>query len=145
MKKYIFEFVQRGLTACSFGPVILAIIYLILQKAEAVETLTVHQVCIGIFSLSVLAFIVGGMNMIYQIERLPLMAAILLHGTVLYIGYLITYLLNNWLEWNMIPILVFSGIFVFGYLAIWVIIYCATKKKTKKLNQMLKKNGQPQG
>ena len=142
MKKTIMEFLRRGLIACGFGPIVLAILYLILQKQAAVETLTVNQVCVGIFSLSALAFIAGGMNVVYQIERLPLMVAILIHGGVLYFSYLITYLVNDWLEWGATPILVFSGIFVFGYLAIWAIIYSITKKRTKKLNEMLKQKQQ---
>ena len=94
MKKNILEFFKRGFTACGFGPVILAIVYLILQHNSAIEPLTVNQVCIGIFSLSALAFIAGGMNIIYQIERLPLMLAIFIHGFVLYVSYLITYLIK---------------------------------------------------
>ena len=142
MKKNVLEFVRRGLTACGFGPIILAILYLILEHQGAVETLTVRQVCLGIFSLSALAFIAGGMNVIYQIERLPLMVAILIHGSVLYISYLITYLLNNWLEWGVTPVLVFSGIFVFGYFIVWAIIYFITRKNTEKLNQILMENCQ---
>ena len=68
MKKNVLEFFRRGLIACGFGPIVLAIFYLILQHQCAVETLTVNQVCLGIFSLSALAFIAGGMNVIYQIE-----------------------------------------------------------------------------
>lgn len=138
MKRYIFEFFRRGFLACGFGPIVLAILYLILQQQSVIKTLTVNQVCLGIFSLSALAFIAGGMNVIYQIERLPLMVAILIHGSVLYVSYLATYLLNDWLEWGMTPILVFSGIFIVGYFAIWAIIYSITKKHTEKLNQILK-------
>ena len=137
MKKYVLEFVRRGLTACGFGPIVLAIIYLILQHQNVIETLNVNQVCLGIFSLSVLAFVAGGMNVIYQIEKLPLMVAILIHGGVLYISYLGTYLLNDWLEWGVTPILVFSGIFVFGYLVIWAIIYSIIRRNTAKLNKIL--------
>ena len=54
------------------------------------------------------------MNAIYQIERLPLMVAILIHGSVLYISYLVTYLLNDWLDWGVMPIVVFSAIFLVG-------------------------------
>ena len=138
MKKHISEFVRRGLVACGFGPTVLAILYLVLQHHGVLQTLTVNQVCIGIFSLSTLAFLAGGMNVIYQIERLPLMAAILIHGSVLYVGYLGTYLLNSWLEWGRIPILVFSGIFVFGYLAIWMVIYVVIKRKTRRINRLLR-------
>ena len=139
MKKNILEFFRRGFVACGFGPIVLAILYLILQHEAEIETLTVNQVCLGIFSLSALAFIAGGMNVIYQIERLPLMVAILIHGGVLYISYLVTYLLNNWLEWGTIPILVFSGTFILGYLMIWAIIYCIIRKRTERLNEILKK------
>ena len=138
MKKIVLEFIRRGLIASSFGPIVLAILYLILQNQAAVETLTVKEVCLGIFSLSALAFIAGGMNVIYQLEQLPLMVAILIHGSVLYFSYLGTYLLNDWLEWGTIPILVFSGIFVVGYVVIWVIIYSIIKKRTERLNMILK-------
>lgn len=138
MKKNVLEFIRRGLIACGFGPLVLVILYLILNHRGVIETLTVNQVCIGILSLSALAFIVGGMNVIYQIERLPLMTAILIHGSVLYISYLCTYLLNDWLKIGLTPILVFSVIFVVGYLAVWAIIYCVIKRNTEKLNRILK-------
>jgi len=138
MKNNVLEFFRRGLIACGFGPIVLAILYLILQRQAAIEFLTVNQVCIGIFSLSLLAFIIGGMNIIYQIERIPLMVAILIHGGVLYISYLGTYLLNGWLEWGITPIIFFSGIFIIGYLAIWAVIYSITKKRTASLNEKLK-------
>ena len=137
MKKHILEFVRRGMMACGFGPIVLAILYLILRHHGVVETLSVSQVCIGIFSLAALAFIAGGMNMIYQVERLPLMGAILIHGVVLYVSYLLTYLVNDWLEGGATPILVFSGIFVVGYLAIWAVIYSVIHRNTQKLNEIL--------
>lgn len=142
MKKIVLEFFRRGLYACGFGPIILATIYIILRDHAGIETLTVNEVCLGIFSLSVLAFIAGGMNIIYQIERLPLMMAILIHGCVLYISYLATYLINDWLEWGAAPILIFSGIFIAGYLAIWGGIYSIIKMNTKKVNKMLKQKQQ---
>ncbi len=142
MKRFISEFFRRGLIASGFGPIILAIVYLIFQQTVSVETLTVNQVCIGIFSITALAFIAGGMNAVYQIEQFPLMVAILIHGVVLYVSYLATYLLNDWLEWGVTPILVFTGIFVVGYLVVWVIIYSIIKRNTKNLNEMLKKKQQ---
>lgn len=142
MKENVLEFLRRGLVASSFGPIVLAVFYLILQRNGAVQTLTVNQVCRGIFSLSALAFVAGGMNVIYQIEQLPLMVAILIHGAVLYFSYLVTYLLNGWLEWGVTPILVFSAIFVLGYLVIWAVIYSIIKKRTKKLNEILKNKQQ---
>jgi len=142
MKKTIMEFIRRGFVACGFGPIVLAVLYLILQYQAGVKTLTVNQVCLGILSLSGLAFVAGGMNVLYQIEQLPLMVAILIHGGVLYISYLVTYLINGWLEWGITPILVFTGIFVFIYLLIWAIIYSITKRNAERINELLKKKQQ---
>ena len=142
MKKHVLDFIRRGLIACGIGPLVLAVVYLIHRHTAGLDTLSVEQVCTGIFSLTALAFIAGGINAIYQIERLPLMAAISIHGGVLYAGYLITYLLNDWLPWNAIAVLVFSGIFVVGYLVIWGVIYVIIKRNTDRLNEMLKKKQQ---
>ena len=138
MKRFMLEFLRRGAIASGIGPIVLAIIYMILQQAAEVEALTVNQVCIGIFSLTALAFIAGGMNALYQIERLPLMPAILIHGSVLYVSYLAIYLINDWLDFGVIPIIIFSAIFVVGYIVIWVIIYSIIRRNTARINEMLK-------
>jgi len=138
MKKIVLEFLRRGLVACGIGPIVLVVIYLILQSQCNVQSLTINEVCTGILSLSALAFVAGGLNALYQIERLPLMVAILIHGSVLYVSYLGTYLLNGWLEWGKMPILIFSVIFVLGYFIIWAIIYTIVQKNTKKVNEGLK-------
>ena len=140
MKQTILDFLRRGTAACGLGPLVLAVLYLILHRQGELDTLTVEQVCLGIFSLSALAFLAGGLNVLYQLERLPLMAAVSIHGGVLYLGYLATYLLNGWLDGGIQPILVFSGIFVVGYLVIWAVIYAVIRKKTAALNEMLEKH-----
>ena len=139
MKKHILDFIRRGAAACGLGPLVLAILYIVLEQNGTLEILTVRQVCIGIFSLSALAFIAGGMNAIYQIEQLPLLVAISIHGAVLYLSYLATYLINGWLEWGSTPVLVFTGIFVVGFIGIWVVICSIIRKNTNKVNQMLNK------
>ena len=142
MKKVALEFLRRGVMSCGVGPIILAVLYLILHHNGVVENVSVKELCVGIFSLSALAFVAGGINALYQLERLPLMAAILIHGSVLYVSYLVTYLVNGWLEWGRVPVLVFTGIFVVGYLVIWAVIYFVIKRKTKNLNKMLKEKQQ---
>ena len=145
MKKFFSEFFRRGLIACGFGPVVLAIVYMILHQTENVQMLTVNQVCTGIFSITVLAFVAGGMNAVYQIEQLPLMVVIFIHGVVLYVSYLVTYIINNWLEWGITPILAFTGIFIVAYLVIWAIIYSIIRRNTAKVNEMLKEKQQGAG
>ena len=94
----------------------------------------------AIFSSAALAFIAGGTNAIYQIERLPLAVAILIHSVILYIAYLSVYLLNGWLKWGFFPIAFFTVIFIQGYLLIWVVIYVTSKMRTKRINKQLLQN-----
>ena len=142
MKKFVLEFLRRGFAVAGIGPIVLAIVYVILHQTAAINTLTVNQVCTGIWSLTALAIVAGGMNAIYQIERLPLMMAVLMHGGVLYLGYLGTYLLNDWLHLGVITIVVFTGIFIVGYIAIWAIIYSIIKRNTAEINERIRQNRQ---
>ena len=138
MKKFLKEFLFRGLICAGGGPVVLAIIYGVLGATGAAESLSPAVVCKGILTITGLAFVVAGMTAIYQMEQLPLPTMILLHGGVLYIAYILTYLLNGWLLNQQKPILVFTGIFIGCYGAIWTVIYCITRAKAKKLNEKLK-------
>ena len=138
MKKFWKEFLLRGLICAGGGPVVLAIIYGILGATGAVEAFPPKEVCLGIVTITLLAFIAAGMTAIYQMEQLPLPIMILLHGGALYIAYILTYLINGWLQNSLIPIFVFTGIFVAGYALIWLIIYCVVKSKAAKLNKLLK-------
>lgn len=138
MKKFWKEFLFRGLICASGGPIVLAILYAVLGATGAVEAFSPREVCLGIVTITLLAFIAAGMTAIYQMEQLPLPIMILLHGGGLYIAYILTYLINDWLHNSLIPILIFTGIFVAGYALIWLIIYCVERAKAEKLNKMLK-------
>jgi hypothetical protein len=136
MKKYVLEFVKRGLMAASGGPLILAIIYGVLEATKTVTVLTPGEACMGIVSITVMAFIAAGITMIYQVESLPLPMAILIHGGVLYLDYLMIYLLNSWLPGNAVGI--FTIIFFAGFALVWLVIYLCIRKKTKRLNEKMK-------
>ena len=141
MKKFWKEFFLRGLTCAAGGPVVLAIIYGILGATGAAESLSPGGVCKGILTITGLAFVAAGMTAVYQMEQLPLPTMILLHGGVLYIAYVVTYLLNGWLADGLKPILVFTGIFIGGYGLIWTIIYRVERAKAEKINKIIKKQG----
>ena len=136
MKKYVLEFVKRGLMAASGGPLILAIIYGVLEATKTVTVLTPGEACMGIVSITVMAFIAAGITMIYQVESLPLPMAILIHGGVLYLDYLMIYLLNSWLPGTAVGI--FTIIFFTGFALVWLVIYLCIRKKTKRLNEKMK-------
>ena len=136
MKKYVLEFVKRGLMAASGGPLILAIIYGVLEATKTVTVLTPGEACMGIVSITVMAFIAAGITMIYQVESLPLPMAILIHGGVLYRDYLMIYLLNSWLPGNAVGIFTIS--FFAGFALVWLVSYLCIRKKTKRRNEKMK-------
>lgn len=139
MKKYILEFVKRGLMAAAGGPVVLAIIYFVLGATGTVTALSPHEVSLGIVSITLMAFIAAGITMIYTMESLALPMAILIHAGVLYLDYLLMYLLNSWLPRNAIGL--FSVIFFAGFVLVWVIIWLCIRAKTKKLNAKMQQQG----
>ena len=139
MKKFLKEFLLRGLICAGSGPIILAIIYGVLGATGTAEAFSPKEVCLGIITITLLAFTAAGMTAIYQMEQLPLPLAILLHGGALYVAYILTYLINGWLQKGLIPVLVFTGIFLAGYAIVWLIIYLSRKAHTEKLNKLLKK------
>ena len=134
MKKFAGEFLKRGLMAAWGGPVVLAVIYLILDANGTADTLTVTQMCMGILSATLMAFIAGGITAIYQAERLPLLTSILIHFGVLYLDYILVYLMTGWLHNALTPILVFTVVFIAGFALIWALIWFFSVRDVKKVN-----------
>ena len=106
MKQYCLTFLKRGLLAASGGPLILAMIYGILGANGQVTSLAPGEVCMGIVTVTLLAFIAAGIGVVYQIERLPLLSATAIHAGAMYLDYLLIYLLNNWIprDWAFIGV-----------------------------------------
>ncbi|MBQ2988515.1 MAG: DUF3021 domain-containing protein [Clostridia bacterium] len=137
MKRYVKDFILKGLIACGFGPIIWAIVYFFLEKNGVAEVLTVNKAITEIITAEILAFVAGGVNIVYQIERLPLMAAISVHGVVLYLDYVMIYLLNGWLHSGIMPLLIFTVCFFAGYAVIWTGIYFGIKRNADRMNRKL--------
>lgn len=137
MKKHLTGFLTRGLMAASGGPLILAIILGVEGYAGRVTAIHPAEVCTGILTITLLAFIAAGLTEIYQIEQLPLVQAMMIHGAALYVDYLLIYLVNGWLRQQLVPILVFTGIFAGSYGIISLLIYRSVKKKTDRINRKL--------
>ena len=136
MRNYLLEFLKRGLMAAGGGPVVLAIVYGCLGASGTVEFLTPAEVCLGVLSVTLMAFIIGGVGVIYTVESLPLPMAILIHAGVLYLDYLLVYLFNSWLPRNAVG--AFTAIFAAGYALVWLVIYLCIRAKTKKLNERIR-------
>ena len=136
MKSFFKEFFKRGFISAWGGPFILAIIYYIVGRTENIENIPINEVSLGILSITLMAFIAGGITAIYQSEKLPLASSIMIHAAVLYLDYLIMYLLNDWIPRSEIGF--FTVIFAAGFAIIWVIIYFFSKRKIDSLNKLCK-------
>lgn len=136
MKSFFKEFFKRGFISAWGGPFILAMIYYIVGRTENIENIPINEVSLGILSITLMAFIAGGITAIYQSEKLPLASSILIHAAVLYLDYLIMYLLNDWIPRSEIGL--FTAIFAAGFAIIWVIIYFFSKRKIDSLNKLCK-------
>lgn len=137
MKRFILEFVRRGLMVAPGGPLVLAVIYFALDTAGVVQSIAPAEAALGIVSVTLLAFLAGGIGTIYSIDRLAPAPAALIHGMALYLGYLIVYLLNDWIPRNPVAIGVFTVIFLLGYALIWLIIWQVTRRSAERINRRL--------
>lgn len=139
MKKYITEFLKRGMMFAFLGPLIISVIYILQYKTGQLTSVTTAEAAKSIISVTVMAFIAAGITIVYQIEKLPIVSALLIHGTVLYFDYFIVYFINNWIEKNLTAFSIFTLIFILGYAAVWLTIYISLKIKTKRINKKLNK------
>ena len=134
MKAFFKEFFKRGFVSAWGGPFVLAVIYFIVGKTENIQNIPVNEVAIGIISITIMAFIAGGITAIYQNDALPLASSIMIHAAVLYLDYLIMYILNDWIPRSEIGI--FTAIFIAGFAFVWFIIYLCIKNKANDINKM---------
>ena len=137
MNKYLKAFLHRGLMFGGFGPIILGIIYAILEVVLPAFSLNASQLLLAIVSIYLLAFVQAGASVFNQIEHWSIPKSTLCHFSVLYLAYVGSYLLNNWIPFDSNVLLIFTGIFVGGYLIIWLTVFISVKLISKKLNAKL--------
>lgn len=138
MKHYVKEFCRRGLMFGGFGPVIVGIIYAALEHTAEDFTLSGTQVLTAILSVYGIAFVQAGASVFWQIERLSVPKALLCHLSLLYTVYVGCYLINDWIPFEPVVVLVFTAVFLAVYFAVWTVVVCSVKAVTRKLNEKLK-------
>ncbi len=138
MNKTLKEFLHRGLMFGGFGPIILGIVYAILEGVIEDFTLDGVQIFIAIVSIYMLAFLQAGASVFNQIEEWSVPKALLCHFSLLYVAYTACYLLNSWIPFDINVLLIFTGIFVIAYFIIWVTVFASVKAVSKKLNDKIK-------
>lgn len=81
----------------------------------------------------------GGASVIWEAENLSIAKQTGLYFLITYAVMIPTAYLLNWMERTAIGFLIYSGIFVFIYIAIWISQFLRIKKEVKKINLKLNK------
>ncbi len=137
MNKNLKEFFLRGMLFGGFGPIIAAIIYLILSYTENDFLLSGKEAFYGIISTYLLAFVHAGSSVFNQIERWSTVKAFFCQLSLLYIAYIVCYLVNSWIPFDYIVIAIFTAIFVGSFIVIWLTVYLCTRLASKQLNKKM--------
>lgn len=138
MNRYVKEFLHRGLIFGGFGPIILGIVYAVLQHTLPDFSLSGGEVCLGVVSLYFLAFVQAGISIFHQIDHWSPVKALLFHFLFLYFTYVGCYLINTWIPFHWEVLLLFTAVFAGGYAVVWIIVYLSVRTSQKSLNKKLK-------
>ncbi len=138
MNQYVKSFLHRGLIFGGFGPVVAGIIYVILDRCVPNVTTSGTDLFIIIVSTYLLAFVHAGASIFNQIEHWPIAKSLLCHFGCLYVAYLLCYIVNRWIAFDPMVVLIFSAIFLVVYFAVWLTVYTVIKTTEKRLNSKIK-------
>ena len=138
MNRYAKEFFFRGLIFAGFGPIIMGIIYAILQNSLPDFSLSGSEVCLAILSVYGLAFLQAGTSVFHQIEHWSLPKALAAHFSTLYVAYVGCYLINRWIPFRAEVLAIFTAVFAGSYGIIVLIVSLSVRAVQKKLNEKLR-------
>lgn len=139
MNKYVRQFLHRGLLFGGFGPIVVSIVFVIIESAANTITLNAKQILIAVLSSYVLAFVQAGATVFEQIDHWSTPKSVFFHFLSLYIVYIGTYLINSWIPFSKSVVLIFTGIFIAVFFVVWLIVYSAVRSTQKKMNAALDK------
>ena len=136
--KYLKQFFHRGLIFGGFGPIILGIVYLVLSFCIEDFSVSGINAFTAIVSIYFLAFIQAGCSVFNQIEHWSVPRSTFFHFSIIYVAYVLCYLINSWIPFEPLVLLIFTAIFVLGYFVVWLTVILVIKSTVKKLNSKLK-------
>ena len=127
MNKYLKEFLHRGLMFGGFGPMIAGIVFAILGATLDDFHIDGWQILLAIVSTYLLAFVQAGVSVFNQIEHWALSKTLACHFLTLYLSYSITYVVNTWIPFEPMVLVIFTAIFAVTYAVIWITVYLIVK------------------
>ena len=138
MNSYLKKFLHRGLMFSGMGPVVMGIIYAILEYTVEDLLLSGTEICFAIVSTYFLAFIQAGASVFNQIEEWSIAKSTACHFSVLYFAYVLCYLVNTWIPFRWEVLLLFTVIFAIGYFIIWLSVVVSIKLISQRINKKLR-------
>ena len=137
MNKYVKEFLHRGLIFGGFGPIVVGIVFAVLQHTVEDFSLSGTQVLLAVISTYLLAFVQAGVTVFNQIEHWSTVKSLLCHFGSLYAAYSVCYVANSWIPFEPVVLVVFTAIFAVAFFVIWTVVYLSVRAASKKFNKTL--------
>ena len=138
MNEYVKKFFRRGLVFGGFGPIIAGIVFAVLEGVIGDLNLSGKQILLAVISTYMLAFLQAGASVFNQIESWPIPKSLAFHFLTIYLAYVITYVVNTWIPFEPIAILIFTGAFAIVYALVCLVVVISIKSSEKLLNKRLK-------
>ncbi len=137
MNPYVKKFFLRGLLFSGFGPLIAGVVYWCLSTSLPDFSLSGGQAFLGILSTYLLAFLQAGASVFNQIDHWSPLKSMFFHFSTIYLAYTLCYVVNRWIPFEPMILLIFTAIFAVTYLVIWLTVVLITRQVEKRLNQKL--------
>lgn len=138
MNSYLKIFLTRGAIFGGFGPIICAIVYFSIDLSLPDFSLSGGEVLLGVVSTYILTFLHAGASVFNQIEHWSIAKSLFFHFLTLYLAYTGCYVINTWIPFEPMALVIFTLVFVLAYFAIWLTVYISVRKTIKRFNSRLK-------
>lgn len=138
-KTYVIEFLKRGLIFGGFGPIVTGIVFFVIDLSVGGISISGTDALLAIISTYLLAFIHAGASIFNQIEHWPIAKSLGIHFSTLFVAYSLCYIVNSWIPFEPMVLLIFFGAFTLTYLIIWLSVYLAVRGVRRTFNAQLEK------
>lgn len=138
MNGYLKRFLHRGLLFGGFGPLIVALVWFFVSWNTGELSLSGGDILLGIVSSYLLAFLHAGVSVFQQIEHWSTGKSLFFHLLTLYVAYSMCYLLNSWIPFEWIALLIFTAVFLLIYFVVWMVVMITISITQKRLNRSLR-------
>ena len=137
LNKYVKSYLHRGLIFGGFGCIVVGIVYAIVDACVDGVALGGWDMLVVILSGYVIAFVQAGSSVFNQIEHWPIAKSLAVHFASLYIVYCGAYVINTWIPFEPLMLLIFTASFVLIYFVVWLTVYLCVRLTSKRLSEKL--------